>query len=72
MDLSGITLIVERAWGVHSPNPVSILGNFALSLESTAEDRARFLQAASSVITQSGPFPSSSWHRHTFGGSQIR
>ena len=72
VDISEITPIVERVWKVHSPNPVSALGSFALSMESTAEDKARFLQTANSVITQSGTFFSPSWHRHTFGGSQIR
>ena len=62
----------ECVWKVHSPNPVSALGSFALSMESTAEDKARFLQTANSVITQSGTFFSPSWYRHTFGGSQIR
>ena len=71
-NLQEITPFVERAWAVHSPGPVSILGSFPFSMESTAEDKNSFRQTAAALIQPSGTVVASGWHQRTFGGSQIR
>ena len=71
-NLKEITPFVERAWGVHSPGSVSILGSFPFSLESTAEDKNSFGQTVASLIQPSGTVVAPAWHQRTFGGSQIR
>ena len=71
-DLQDITPVVERAWSSHSPMPISILGSFPLSMESSAEDRTRFDQTVSELVLVQFPVSSGVWYQHTFGGSRIR
>lgn len=69
-DLQDVTPVVERAWSSHSPMPISILGSFPLSMESTAGDRVRFDRAVEDLVQW--PLPPVCLHQHTFGGSRIR
>ena len=70
-DLQDVTPVVERAWSVHSPTPpISILGSFPLSMESTA-NRIQFDQAVGELV-QCPLSPGVCLHQHTFGGSRIR
>ena len=70
--LQDITPVVERAWSAHSPiPPISILGSFPLSMESTIEDRVRFDRAVEDLL-QFPLFPGVCLHQHTFGGSRLR
>ena len=72
-DLRDITPVVERAWSVHSPTPpISVLGSFPLSMESSAEDRTRFDQTVSELVLVQFPVSFGVWYQHTFGGSRIR
>ena len=69
--LQDVTPVVERAWSSHSPMPISILGSFPVTMESTAADRVRFDQAVEDLV-QIPLFPGVYLHQHTFGGSRIR
>ena len=71
-NLQEITPFVERAWGVHSPGSVSVIGSFPFSMESTAEDKNSFRQTVASLIQPSGTVIAPARHQRTFGGSQIR
>ena len=69
--LQDVTPVVERAWSVHSPTPpISILGSFPLSMESTT-DRIRFNQVVGELV-QYPLFPGVYLHQHTFGSSRLR
>ena len=70
-DLQDVTPVVERAWSSHSPMPISILGSFPLSMESTSGDRVRFDRAVEDLVQWPLP-PGVCLHQHTFGGSRIR
>ena len=71
-NLQEITPFVERAWVVHSPGHVSVLGSFPFSLESTPDDKNSFSQTVASLIQPSGTVVAPARHQRTFGGSQIR